>query len=125
MPPPTTVKKPYNPLKTVRARIHADDITIRPDALQDAMDDFNWRGADIKKALLNLNDKYYYDNKFKNHFYKYEPHESYPAENTYIDFYRGHNLLDGENVYTHLYIREHQTTVIINSFKELYHVPED
>ena len=68
MPPPTAVKKPYNPLKTVRARIHANDITIRPDALQDAMDDFNWRGADIKKALLNLNDKNYYDNKFKNHY---------------------------------------------------------
>lgn len=43
----------------------------------------------------------------------------------YIDFYRAHNLLDGENVYTRLYIREHQTAVIINSFKELYHAPED
>jgi len=125
MPTSTTVKKPYNPLRTVRSRINANDITIRPDALQDALDDFSWRGSDIKKALLNLNDRYYYDNKFKNHYYKTAPHDKYPDENTFVDCYRAHNLLDGENVYTHLYIREHQTSVIINSFKELYHVPED
>jgi hypothetical protein len=125
MPPTATVKKPFNPLKTVRARVNANDVMIQPDSLQDAQNDFNWSGVEIKQALLKLNDKYYYDNKLKNHYYNTKPHESYPAENTYIDYYRAHNLLDGESVYTHFYIREHKTTVIINSFKELYNVPED
>ena len=125
MPPTTTVKKPYNPLKTVRARINSNDFRIQQDALEDAHNDFNWTGVEIKKAILKLNDRYYFDNKLKNHYYNTKPHEIYPAENTFIDYYRAHNLLDAESVYTHFYIREHQTTVIINSFKELHHVPED
>lgn len=125
MSPPTTVKKPYNPLKTVRARINNNDFRIQQDALEDAHNDFNWTGVEIKKAILKLNDRYYFDDKQKNHYYNTKPNEIYPEENTFIDYYRAHNLLDGESVYTHFYIREHQTTVIINSFKELHHVPED
>ncbi len=125
MPPAATIKKPFNPLKTVRARVNANDGKIQPDALQDAYNDFNWSGIEIRQALLKLNDRYYFDDKQKNHYYNTKPHAAYPAENTFIDYYRAHNLLDGESVYTHFYIREQQTKVIINSFKELYNVPED
>lgn len=115
-----TPPKPRNPLNVVRGRVNANDICIRPDAFQEAQDDFNWTGDEIKKCLLKLNDRYWFDDKIKNHFYKYEKHTNYPAENTHIDYYRAHKILDNESVYTHFYIRENTTRVIVNSFKELY-----
>ena len=57
MPSTTSPPKPYNPLKTVRARVNAGDVRIQPDALQDAHDDFNWSGIEIKQAILKLNDR--------------------------------------------------------------------
>lgn len=100
MPPAATTKKPFNPLKTIRSRVNVNDVMIQPDALQDAHNDFNWSGIEIKQALLKLNDRYYFEDKQKNHYYNTKPHAAYPAENIFIDYYRAHNLLDGESVYT-------------------------
>jgi len=113
-------KKPKNPLRFIRARVNADDVRIQPNAVQEAYDDFEWGRAEIKKCLLKLNDRYYYLDRLKNHFYKHEPHAVFPQEDTHIDFYRAHEILDKESVFTHLYVREKHTTVVVNSFKELY-----
>jgi hypothetical protein len=110
---------PKNVLKDVKARVRAGDVVINPDVLQDAYDAFGWWDTEIKQCLLHLNDQYYYANPQKNHFYKSEPHNLYPAENTYIDFYRAHEIMQGESVYTHLYVRENTSKVTVNSFKEL------
>jgi hypothetical protein len=113
-------KKPKNPLAAVKARVIAGDVVVNPDVVQEAYDDFGWYDPEIRKCLLKLNDRYYYRDRLRNHFYKFEEHWRYPEENTYIDFYRAHKIMDGESVFTHLYVREATTTVIVNSFKELY-----
>jgi anaerobic selenocysteine-containing dehydrogenase len=109
----------------VRQRVNFDDIYIDPDALQEARDDFKWCRDEIKKCLLKLNDKYYFENKTKNHYYNSKPHKKYPTGKTFYDYYRAYQLLDGENVYTHFFIREQSTTVTIDSFKDLIKEPED
>lgn len=93
--------------------------------VSEKLDDGETLQTQSDKFAITQTDRYYFENKQKNHYYNTKPHDIYPAENTFIDYYRAHNLLDGESVYTHFYIREHQTTVIINSFKELHYVPED
>lgn len=118
-------KKPFNPLKRIRQRVNANDINIHPNALQDARDDFKWCRDEIKKCLLRLNDKYYFEDKQKHHYYNTKAHLRYPKENTFYDYYRAHQLLEGENVYTHFYVRENQNTVIIDSFKDIVKEPED
>lgn len=114
-----SIRRPKNLLRTVKAQIIAGDVVLNPDVIQDAYDAFGWDDEDIKKCLLRLNDRYYFIDRNRNHFYKFEPHALFPEENTYIDFYRAFRIMDGESVYSHLYIRESSTTVIVNSFKEL------
>ncbi len=99
---------PYHPLKTVRSRIRAGDVKVNADVLQDAWDYFNWDAEDIKNCLLKLKEKHWYDTK---------EHWLFPG--TMIDFYRATNIMDGEDVYTHFYIKKGETKLIINSFHEL------
>lgn len=101
---------PYHKLNTVKAQIRAGNFTLRPNAIQCADADFGWTPFDIQKCLLKLN---------HSHWVKSKRHTNYPHENTMMDYYRAPNIMDHESVYTHIYIREGQTRVIVSSFKEL------
>ena len=100
---------PYHDLKNLKLQIRAGDFTLRPNAIQGA-EDLGWTPLDIQRCLLKLQN---------NHWVKTERHDRYPAENTMMDYYRARNIMDGESIYTHIYIRHNQTRVIISSFKEL------
>lgn len=116
---PKQTKKPFNPLITVKARVRADDVRFEGNALMDAYFHFGWGEVEIKKCLLRLNDRFYFSNPDKNHYYNSKQHRRYPVEQTQYDYYRAKNLMDGESVYLHLFIREGTTTVIVDSFKPL------
>jgi hypothetical protein len=122
--PPLARKKPANSLDIVKQRIRENDILFDSssglkDPLQTAFWEFGWDEECVKKALLKLNDRYHNDNPDKNHFHKHEPHRDYPAEQTHVDYYKAYKLMESEDVYTHLHIRENTTRVIVDSFHQL------
>lgn len=109
---------PFNDLSRVRAIANRKNFRLLKKAPQ-TLQDLGWNTDDVKNCLLKLNDKYWPLDNFKNHFYKREPHWDYnPPENTFMDYYRAHQLHLGENVYTHFYIRENTEQLLIDSFKE-------
>jgi len=108
---------PHYPLAGVKAKIKAGEFEIKPNGLDGASNDFGWGPEEIKKCLLKLNDKDHAADKQNNHYYKKEQHRHLP--HTVIDYYKARNIMDGENVYIHLYIRNSDQKVIINSFHEL------
>lgn len=112
-------KKPFNPLALVKASVRAGDVLFAGDSLHDANYFFNWGEEEIKKCVLKLNDRFHFVDPAKNHYYNTKQHRNYPTENTKYDYYRAKNIMDGESVYLHLFIREGTTTVIIDSFKQL------
>lgn len=101
---------PHHSLKNVKAQIRAGNFTLRSNAIQDASNDFAWTPLDIQKCLLKLQNS---------HWVKTERHRNYPAENTLMDYYRAPNIMDGESIFTHIYIRDGKTNVIVSSFKRL------
>ena len=111
--------RPTYPISTVKRLLRANNFRINTNALQGAYDDFGWGQDEITKCLLKLNDKYYIDEPSKNHFYKFEPHRNFPNTNTMMDYYKIENGLEGNRVYTHLYIHPNSGKLIISSFKEL------
>ncbi len=115
--PQKTPQKPHYPLADVKAKIRAGAFEIRPNALDGARDGFGWGPDEIKKCLLKLNDKDHSLDKPKNHYYKNEPHHRIP--HTVVDYYKARAIMDGEDVYIHLYISNRNNKVVINSFHEL------
>jgi len=109
--------KPSYALKDVKALIRANDVLIRSNAIRYALNDFGWNASDIKNCLLKLNDRYYGDNRKKNHFHKTVAHTKFP--NTMMDYYKAQNIMRGINVYTHFYIHPEDGNLIISSFKEI------
>jgi hypothetical protein len=109
--------KPYYPLKTVKEKIDNGEVKIQMNALNSAYSDFGWDVGEIIKCLKKLNDRYHLDNPDKNHFYKTEPHHHLPG--TMMDYYKSKNIHLGENVYTHLYIKNGSGEVVVSSFKNL------
>ncbi|WP_027360574.1 type II toxin-antitoxin system MqsR family toxin [Desulforegula conservatrix] len=113
----TAPRKPYYPLKEVKEKIRCGHFDINQNALDDARDIFNWGPEKIKQCLLKLNDRDYAIDINKNHFFKKEPHRHIP--HTMMDYYKAKNIMDGESVYTHFYIRQNDGKVVISSFHEL------
>ena len=109
--------KPTYPLKAVKTLLKINHYQINPDVAQDAYDDFGWGDAAVIKCLLKLNDKLHTDNPAKNHFYKTEPHDKFPS--TMLDYYKICNGLEGNKIYTHIYIHPTSGKLVISSFKEL------
>jgi len=108
---------PYYPLASVKAKIRAGELEIKRNAQDRARDAFGWGPDEIKKCLLKLNDKDHSADKQHNHFYKQERHRHLP--HTMIDYYKARAIMDGEDVYIHLYISLRDNKVIVNSFHEL------
>lgn len=109
--------KPSYPIKDIKNLLRINHFWVNQDALQDAHNDFGWGRPEIAKCLLRLNDRYYRDDRSRNHFYKTKPHKGYP--NTMMDYYKIKNASEGNKVYTHLYIHPNSGRLIISSFKEL------
>lgn len=109
--------KPHYPLKVVKEMPRYGHYVLNPDAQNDARSDFGWGPLDVKKCLLKLNDRYHDDDPAKNHFYKTEPHYHFP--NTMMDYYKAQNIMQGFDVYTHIYIHPSDGMLTISSFKEL------
>lgn len=108
---------PFYDLKIVKAKIRSGEFELKPNAIQGAIDAFNWSPDEIKKCLLKLNARNHRSDPNNNHFFKTERHRYLP--HTMIDYYKARNIMDGENIYTHLYIRIEDSKVIVNSFHEL------
>lgn len=115
--PHTTPKIPYYPLDEVQEKIRYGHFEIKPNALDDAWDIFRWGPDDIKRCLLKLNDRDFAIDNNKNHFYKTEAHRRIP--HTMMDYYKAKNIMNGESIYTHLYVQNCDGKVIISSFHEL------
>lgn len=81
------------------------------------MKDFEWGKDEIVACLLKLNDRYFDDDPQRNHFYKAE--RNLRVSKRAMDFYKAKQIMEENNVYTHLYINEDTGKVIISSFKEL------
>ena len=110
--------KPHYALRDVKALIRTGRIKINPDVITDALNDFGWRAKDIKRCLLKLNDRPHRVNSAKNHYYKTEQHYRFTAS-TMMDYYKAKNIMEGNDVYTHLYIHPNTGELVISSFKEL------
>lgn len=95
-------------LKIVKKRIKDGDVLIQGNALQGAKDDFQWTQADIKRCLLKLKEI---------HWHKTENHRLFP--NTKMDYYKAEKIMEGQDVYTHFYIKDGETQLIISSFHQL------
>ena len=108
---------PEYSLKRVKEKIRAQDWRATPNAENRCWDDFGWGREDMGRCILKLNDKHHLADQRRNHFYKSEPFEREP--HLLLDFYKAHNIMDGESVYIHLYIREEDDKLIINSFHQL------
>jgi len=78
---------------------------ITDDAIRGAYTSFGWGIADIRKAILKLQQK---------HFYKTAKHFGNPK--IYVDYYKARGLM-GENVYIHLHV--YDGCLVIESFKEI------
>lgn len=101
-----TISKPFNSIAGIKKLVKQGKVRINGNALQGAMDCFNWGKDEIIECLLKLK---------KEQCYKAETHSKFPF--SAIDFYRAEKLLDGEDVYLHLYV--HEGWVVVNSFKEM------
>ncbi len=97
--------RPFNSLQDVKKMLRNGNYRVNGNALQSAWDDFLWGNKDIARALMNLDESM---------CYKSEKHHSLSP--SVVDYYRADGLMDGEDVYTHFYVREGK--VIISSFKE-------
>jgi len=115
--PQVTPKKPYYPLEEVQEKIRYGHFEINSNALDDAWDIFRWRPDKIKQCLLKLNDRDYAIAPNKNHFFKKEAHRHIP--HTMMDYYKAKNIMEGESVYIHFYVRNSDGKVVISSFHEL------
>lgn len=80
---------------------------IRPNAFQDAWNDFGWETKDIVDALNKLQN---------NHYHKTDLSRFKPG--IMIDFYHARDL-KGENVYIHFYVDPDSGKLVINSFKRM------
>lgn len=65
---------------------------------------------------MKLNDKHHVDDPIKNHFYKTELHRK---ERVYIDVYKAVDIMEGNDVYTYLYIDQYFDRLVVYSFQEL------
>lgn len=109
---------PLHPLKDVKKLLREpNSVSINPNAVSDAWDDFGWRPEEIKKCLLKLNDKDHSLNKEENHFYKTARHHK--IRNAMVDVYKAKNIMEGADVYTHIYIHPTSGMLIVNSFHKL------
>jgi hypothetical protein len=112
--------KPYHALSVVKKRVRDGDVLLRQNALSRAYSDFNWGGEEIKQCLLKLNDRVHTIDPERNHYYKTERHRHFPTENTMMDYYKAKRIMFNESIYTHIYIRDGQSTLIVSSFKDLF-----
>jgi hypothetical protein len=95
-------------LEEVRTLVNEENILIQENALILANQHFGWGVDDIISAILALK---------SSHFYKSEAASFDPYVT--IDYYKARDLC-GERVYTHFYIDERKTPMlVINSFKQL------
>jgi hypothetical protein len=108
---------PYYPLDGIQEKIRDGHFEINRNALDDARSIFGWGSGQIKICLLKLNDRDYTADKYNNHFYKKEADRHIP--HTMMDYYKAKNILDGESIYTHFYVRSSDGKVIVSSFHEL------
>jgi hypothetical protein len=94
-------------LSEVRQMVDQGKILLRPNALDDAQRDFGWDTRDILDALRKLQPR---------HFYKSDTSAKKPA--VVLDFYKAPGL-KGEDVYTHFYIDDENSVLVVNSFKRV------
>jgi hypothetical protein len=92
----------------IRSKIESGLVEIRGNASEDAYSDFGWEQEDIEKCLLKLRPSQCYDS---------QPHWHCPEAS--IDFYRAHNIMEGNDVFTHFYVHPTTGKLTINSFKEI------
>ena len=97
--------KPYYPLKEVNSKIAQNKYDITNKALVEAQRDFGWVKKDIANSLKKLR---------RNQCHKTERSTKSPM--VMFDVYHAKNL-NGENVYTKLYIHKDRLKII--SFHEL------
>ena len=93
----------YYPLTEVVEKINRGQVLINSNATRDAFQLFGWGLSDIKDAYRKLQPR---------HFYKTDVSKIKPG--VYLDFYKA--TINGERIYTHLYIND-KSTLVINSFK--------
>jgi len=115
--PKPEIPKPGNPLSEVKRLITKGEWYLDGLAPQTTWFDFGWDLEAVKKCLLKLNDRFFGHDPDKNHFYKSEDQRDIPGAK--MDYYKACNIMDGENVYIHLYIDPASNKVVINSFKRL------
>lgn len=115
--PPKKPKGPYYPLALVKKKIEDREYEITPRAQFGARRDFGWQLDKVRKCLLKLNDRDNSSDKNKNHFYKTDTRESPPR--VPMDFYRARYILDGESVHIHLYVKQEDGKLVVDSFHEL------
>ena len=101
--------KPSHPLKKVQHLAKTEQVYFRGNALRDAQHDFGWRAAEILDAITKLRECI--------HFVKTAGHEVKKGA-VMLDAYRARGI-NGENIYTHLYIDPKTGKLIIDSFKKL------
>ena|ERR1039458_1501302 len=105
--PSQRTNSPYWPLEEVKRLIVRRRVRIQPNALESALNDFEWGASDILKAMLELQPI---------HFYKQEVMQK--NRMIVIDVYKAPRLRE-EAVYTHFYINDDRDILVINSFKQL------
>jgi hypothetical protein len=110
-------RKPFYSLKLVKQKVRENDWRATKNAQDGAWFDFEWDLEKMGKCLLKLNDRDYELNRSCNHFFKSDPFNKEP--HIMLDFYKAYNIQDGEDVYMHLYIREEDGKLIVNSFHHL------
>lgn len=108
--------RPFYPIGQIKAMIRSGNIEVKQPALETAYNDFLWTQAEIEKCLLALNDRFYEDDRQRNHFFKTEDHLRFA--NTKMDYYKVRDFF-GESVYLHFYIHPDTIKVTVSSFKRL------
>lgn len=99
--------KPFYPLAEVKQLIAKGKVRIQQNALESALNDFEWGPDEILKAMCELEPE---------HFHK----QDVMTKNRMIviDVYHAPRLRE-EAVYTHFYINDEKDILVINSFKQL------
>jgi hypothetical protein len=113
----TSTGKPHYSLKRIKEKVRSEDWRATSNAEQRAWLDFGWDRSDMARCLLKLNARYHLSLPDKNHFYKTEPFNKEP--HIMLDFYKARNIMCGEDVYIHLYVRALDDKLIVNSFHQL------
>lgn len=98
-------QRPYYGLNQVKRLVLAETVYIHPQAKADAKRDFGWSVDGILSAIMKLQVV---------HFYKHEPYREDPRIE--MDYYKACEL-NGEDVYTHFFIRKE--TLVVGSFKKI------